>query len=709
MNLNKLSVLGMALLMQILTVNAQASDISGVDAIQSGNSSIYNINPSKINSSGIGFRQYDNFELSKGDAANFIMSDISKFVNLVDSKVSINGLVNTVNPDFSKSNGGLVFISPEGFVVGSSGVLNVGSLSVYTPDTNTYGKLTSDLTDSITNNTDTSFSLNPSSVTYGSGVITIDGSLIASGDINLNSKEINIGKSAHIINGINTNNTFMNKTPDTSTIEYAKPEDIFTSLVNTGEFSFDNANITLQSNNGDIKIGGLVDAKNGDINITVKEGNLVNAGSTDILLASAGDLNVTVTGGKVGDLPPVSTTGTQVPDLTKSVNIQAGGDVNIKSDGAVNITGLNKDLVIDNITSGDVIYLNVDKTPDFLGDNPGIYSSQNHQDGTPNVSAGGNIIIHSSGDIGSKTNGGRFTLSSQADAQQFNTSSWHTDKVNYTPFSGEGIEIRSEQGDIYIKNNDAASNIKEISAQNGSIDAQFKGDTYIENISAPENIEVTTQGNSLYVKNLDNTSNTAETGKASLKALGLNENIENSSDSTVILKNGKIHDSADSSGASLEITGDNIYANGMHAAAGKDRVENSSVIDYKNGSHIQSGDISVTNSNGTSEITTEEGGNPAHIRFNSVTEDDVKSAEPDENLGRIYYTGDENSVDINNNNGVSLYSAQPASEDADFGDTDTDIWIQILMLIMTLMLIMIQTSAIMTTKMNLLLEIPIQM
>ena len=204
MNLNKLSVLGMALLMQILTVNAQASDISGVDAIQSGNSSIYNINPSKINSSGIGFRQYDNFELSKGDAANFIMSDISKFVNLVDSKVSINGLVNTVNPDFSKSNGGLVFISPEGFVVGSSGVLNVGSLSVYTPDTNTYGKLTSDLTDSITNNTDTSFSLNPSSVTYGSGVITIDGSLIASGDINLNSKEINIGKSAHIINGINT-------------------------------------------------------------------------------------------------------------------------------------------------------------------------------------------------------------------------------------------------------------------------------------------------------------------------------------------------------------------------------------------------------------------------------------------------------------------------------------------------------------------------
>lgn len=370
MNLNKLSVLGMALLMQILTVNAQASDISGVDAIQSGNSSIYNINPSKINSSGIGFRQYDNFELSKGDAANFIMSDISKFVNLVDSKVSINGLVNTINPDFSKSNGGLVFISPEGFVVGSSGVLNVGSLSVYTPDTNTYGKLTSDLTDSITNNTDTSFSLNPSSVTYGSGVITIDGSLIASGDINLNSKEINIGKSAHIINGINTNNTFMNKTPDTSTIEYAKPEDIFTSLVNTGEISFDNANITLQSNNGDIKIGGLVNAKNGDINITVKEGNLVNAGSTDILLASAGDLNVTVTGGKVGDLPPVSTTGTQVPDLTKSVNIQAGGDVNIKSDGAVNITGLNKDLVIDNITSGDVIYLNVDKTPDFLGDNP---------------------------------------------------------------------------------------------------------------------------------------------------------------------------------------------------------------------------------------------------------------------------------------------------------------------------------------------------
>ena len=668
MDFNRVSAIGMALLMQMVTVNTQASEISGVNPIQSGNSSIYNINPDKINSSGIGFKQYENFELSKGDAANFIMSDISKFVNLVDSKVSIDGLVNTVNSDLSKSNGGLIFISPEGFVVGSSGVLNVGSLSVYTPDSTSYSQFRSNLADSIANDTDITF--NPTALKYGSGVITIDGSLIANGEINLNAAQINIGKDALVLNGVKTNNTFMSHNPETGSVEYSQPQDLFSTLVNTSEMEKNKANINLTTQNGNIEIGGLVETRNGDINISIKNGNLLNAGSTDILLASSGNLNISVTGankGNVGEIPSTSSTN----DLTKSINVQVDGDVNINAQNSVNLTSLDKNLVIDTINAGDAVYLNVDKTPEFSQDyTPGIYSSKNHQTNVANITAGGKISITSSGDIGSKTNGGRLSFSSTSNSQNFNTSSWENNKFDYTPFSSDdGIEILSKRGDIYIKDNDNSSNIKSITAQNGNIDAQFKGNTYIENISATENIDVLTQGNILFVKNLDNTkgsSTSPNDNTATFTALGLGENFTDPADSIIILENAKVEGN-NSSTPSLEFTADNVYANGMYVSLGKDRAETPLDGDFQNGTNINVGNIKVTDSSETSSITSENG-NSITIKFNSVCENDVNAAEHDENLGRVYYQGEENSLTIE----TPIYQSNTLEEIASNGDNDTD-------------------------------------
>ena len=671
MDFNRVSAIGMTLLMQMVTVNTQASEISGVNPIQSGNSSIYNINPDKINSSGIGFKQYENFELSKGDAANFIMSDISKFVNLVDSKVSIDGLVNTVNSDLSKSNGGLIFISPEGFIVGSSGVLNVGSLSVYTPDSTSYSQFRSNLADSIANDTDITF--NPTALKYGSGVITIDGSLIANGEINLNAAQINIGKDAHVLNGVKTNNTFMSHNPETGSVEYSQPQDLFSTLVNTSEMEKNKANINLTTQNGNIEIGGLVETRNGDINISIKNGNLLNAGSTDILLASSGNLNISVTGankGNVGEIPSTSSTN----DLTKSINVQVDGDVNINAQNSVNLTSLDKNLVIDTINAGDAVYLNVDKTPEFSQDyTPGIYSSKNHQTNVANITAGGKISITSSGDIGSKTNGGRLSFSSTSNSQNFNTSSWENNKFDYTPFSSDdGIEILSKRGDIYIKDNDNSSNIKSITAQNGNIDAQFKGNTYIENISATENIDVLTQGNILFVKNLDNTkgsSTSPNDNTATFTALGLGENFTDPADSIIILENAKVEGN-NSSTPSLEFTADNAYANGMYVSLGKDRAETPLDGDFQNGTNINVGNIKVTDSSETSSITSENG-NSITIKFNSVSENDVNAVEHDENLGRVYYQGEENSITISDT--PSLYSANTLeSSNEKNGDNDTD-------------------------------------
>ena len=72
-------------------------------------------------------------------------NDLSTFVNLVDNQINIQGIVNAVGKNGAFNNGHAVFISPNGMVVGSSGVLNVGSLTVLTPDSNSYEKYKSDL------------------------------------------------------------------------------------------------------------------------------------------------------------------------------------------------------------------------------------------------------------------------------------------------------------------------------------------------------------------------------------------------------------------------------------------------------------------------------------------------------------------------------------------------------------------------------------
>ena len=126
------------LMPQTFGLNALATDISGVEGVNG----IYNINPTDMKGD-IGFRHYGNFVLSEGDIANLIFKygeeNVSKFVNLVDHTININGIVNSMR-DGNFYDGHAIFISPNGMVVGSSGVLNVGALSVYTPSQTDYKK-----------------------------------------------------------------------------------------------------------------------------------------------------------------------------------------------------------------------------------------------------------------------------------------------------------------------------------------------------------------------------------------------------------------------------------------------------------------------------------------------------------------------------------------------------------------------------------------
>ena len=118
------SILCANMMLMSMPLNTLASEITGITP----NGNTYNIEAAKVSGS-TGFRHYDKFDLSKGDIANLIYkNDYSKFVNLVNEQIKINGLVQTLK-DNSFYNGHAIFVSPNGMIVGASGLLNVGSLS----------------------------------------------------------------------------------------------------------------------------------------------------------------------------------------------------------------------------------------------------------------------------------------------------------------------------------------------------------------------------------------------------------------------------------------------------------------------------------------------------------------------------------------------------------------------------------------------------
>ena len=82
------------------------------------------------------FNSFSTFKVGAGDTVNLhLPTGAANLINLVwDEQVSINGLLNSYKGNNGTQIGGRVFFAaPNGFVVGSTGVLNVGALSIATP------------------------------------------------------------------------------------------------------------------------------------------------------------------------------------------------------------------------------------------------------------------------------------------------------------------------------------------------------------------------------------------------------------------------------------------------------------------------------------------------------------------------------------------------------------------------------------------------
>ena len=263
----KCAILNTAVMTLSFGAPASASDITGITP----NGNIYNIEAAKVSGS-TGFREYNNFNLDEGDVANLIYkSGYNKFVNLVDNKVNINGIVNTMrNNNFF--NGHAIFVSPNGIVIGASGVLNVGSLTLATPSQAKFDAMKNAYNGSGLGNYEVGKDKYKGILTDAQGDIIVNGKIMSRGDVEIYGKNITVEGTAQnnagIVAGVqNQNSAFINK---------EQAEQVFNSLVNSNIKQANTFNLV----GGKLKLVADASSKSGDnagnikAEIDIKNANL---------------------------------------------------------------------------------------------------------------------------------------------------------------------------------------------------------------------------------------------------------------------------------------------------------------------------------------------------------------------------------------------------------------------------------------------------
>jgi filamentous hemagglutinin family protein len=106
----------------------------------SHSNNVYNIDPEGKNSTGdFAYNRFQQFALDAGQIANLRFDTASTLANLVNNRVTINGIVNAVKG--GAIDGHLIFLSPNGIAVGSSGVINAGQFTGIVPTLEAFNKL----------------------------------------------------------------------------------------------------------------------------------------------------------------------------------------------------------------------------------------------------------------------------------------------------------------------------------------------------------------------------------------------------------------------------------------------------------------------------------------------------------------------------------------------------------------------------------------
>ena len=170
----------------------QAQNITKTDATKSGtitvDGNITNVLPDRtVNGGKTAINQFANFELDSGNIANLHFEKAGTLVNFVDSKASINGIVNAVKDN--KIGGNLYFLSPNGIAVGASSVINAGKVGMIVPNEKFYNSMLK--MDNLSDSTFTQEKINQIALN-GDGSIVIEGSINAPSGITLAAQNVKI-------------------------------------------------------------------------------------------------------------------------------------------------------------------------------------------------------------------------------------------------------------------------------------------------------------------------------------------------------------------------------------------------------------------------------------------------------------------------------------------------------------------------------------
>jgi len=230
---------------------------------------IYDVTTQKyINGSGV--NSFEKFNVDTGDIAN-LRFDADRLINLIyDSSASqINGEVNAFKNGIIGGN--VVFANSNGFVVGSTGVLNVGSLTLTTPTKAAMDDVfTKDLLgQSIVDGTKLNKIMNLETETSDTGTIKFNGTVNSIRGVGMMGSDIKIETTANINANRNLDMT-----------------DAFVNIANTatGIAAVENGKII-------IKAVSSPDAETASSDNTVEIAGKINANKADIDISAYSDIN----------------------------------------------------------------------------------------------------------------------------------------------------------------------------------------------------------------------------------------------------------------------------------------------------------------------------------------------------------------------------------------------------------------------------------
>ena len=273
-----------------------------------------------------GFNSFNTFNVGKGTTANlYLPSATNNLLNLVNgSRSTIDGILNSIKN--GQIGGHVFFMNPYGMVVGSTGVINVGALTLITP--------TKDFMDSFFDGLGNVSDAATTAVLAGTVPLSSDGLISVQGHINA---VTDIGVAADdVMNAgtISTGAVFVVTRPDFSDVVNVK------GLQTGSQFAITNGNIEILAahdveNSGTISTEGAASVNGGKINIQAGNdirliGNSVISSSGSGSNSNAGDITILADGNAyLIDHAQVAANGGEVSGDAGSIEFSAKGTLTI--------------------------------------------------------------------------------------------------------------------------------------------------------------------------------------------------------------------------------------------------------------------------------------------------------------------------------------------------------------------------------------------